>query len=62
MKQEFKKELKALLLKYNASIDYEFDSCHDTHCLGKSGMAICIDGKTEFEFPYETRITAHDIK
>lgn len=57
----FQAELKTLLLKYNASIDFDFDECADTHGLGNSGMALYMDGKCVRHFPYEQTIGPADL-
>ena len=61
-KKEFLTKLQQLLTEYNASIDYEFSESADTHGLGSSGMAISMEGNAIAQFPYESRISAYDLK
>ncbi len=58
----FKSELKALLEKYNASIDYDFSECADTHGMGDSGLAIYLDNQKAEYFPYEQRLGAWELR
>jgi hypothetical protein len=44
---EFKKELKELLAKYNASIDWDCGDGSDTYGIYGETMSIDVDGKTE---------------
>jgi len=45
--KEFKKELKALLTKYNASIDFTADSCSDWHGITGEKMVVSFrEGKS----------------
>lgn len=57
----FERELKALLREHHASIDFDFDEGHDTHGLGKSGMAVYVGGKRIRHFPYAQTIGPADI-
>ena len=41
---EFKKELKILLKKYNASIDFSVSDCSDTYGLHDENIGANIDG------------------
>jgi len=53
---EFKKELKALLTKYNASIDFSCDDCSDWHGITGEKMVVSFrKGKT---FKYEEHTLA----
>ena len=60
-KTEFERELKALLRKHNASIDFDFCEGHDTHGLGDSGLALYVNGKRIRHFRYEQTIGPADI-
>lgn len=58
---EFEKELKALLAKYRATIEYDFAMGADTHGLCDSGLALYVDGKLVRAFPYEASLAASDL-
>ena len=55
-KNEFRKELKELLKKYNASIEFDFMEGFDTHGLGRSGIVLYVDDKIAFRYPYATYV------
>lgn len=65
-KNAFRKELKALLLKYNASISFSVDPTSDTHGLYDEKMKVFVCEPDSF---HETdiivvegwQITAHDL-
>jgi len=62
---DFKKELKELLTKHNASINLDFADCSDTHGMYDEKMIVEIrDGKTRFEATLSTgySVDAHDLK
>lgn len=42
---DFKKELKELLLKYNAEIDLDYDDCSDTYGMSGVCMTVTLDRK-----------------
>ncbi len=44
---EFKKELKALLVKYNASIDFSVGECSDTHGLHGEKLEVSFSEKVK---------------
>jgi hypothetical protein len=58
--EEFKKELKALLIKYDASICLDFDDCSDTHGMTGVQMVAVVDGKEVF-LSYDYGIDACDL-
>lgn len=60
--KEFLTELEALLLKYKATIDYDFSGCADTHGLGDSGMALYVGAELVASFPYESCLSYSDIR
>ena len=43
---EFLRELKELLTKYDATISFDFDSCSDTHGIYDGGIALYIGYNT----------------
>ena len=64
---EFKKELKELLTKYNASIDFACDDCSDWHGITGERMTVSFrQGKT-FKYDkytladYQSYIDASDL-
>ena len=60
--EDFKKELKILLNKYNASIEFDCDSCSDTYGIYDGHIGIEINGK-KFRHKHQNywAITASDV-
>lgn len=57
--EDFKKELAALLEKYNASISVELDG--DTHCLSTT-LEIEINNQVVLSFENQSDLTHYDLK
>ncbi|WP_298752166.1 hypothetical protein [uncultured Arcobacter sp.] len=60
----FKKELKMLLDRYNACIDFGMDSCSDTHGISGEHMSISIKSNKGYEecvICHGYRIESNDI-
>jgi len=59
---DFKKELKALLAKYNVTIDFEADDCSDWHGITGEKMVVCEkNGITHVLANYQHYIEAGDL-
>jgi hypothetical protein len=58
---DFLIELKALLEKYNASIDVDYHDCSDTHGMQGEAMRVSV-GKESKEICWGWGIEANDIK
>ena len=58
---DFKKDLRDLLTKYDASIDFDCDDCSDTYGITGDHLGVCFDGQNVIKLNSGWSIDASDL-